>query len=240
MPPGLRSKPPMPTLHQLHTDLWICRVPYRAMGMPLGRQLVVVRLPTGGLWVHSPVPMTPELRQELAALGDVRHVVGPNLWHDECLREFQAVHPHARFHAAPGLAAQKKDVRFDAELSDTPHPEWADVLDQHLVKGMPKMNEIVFFHRASRSLILADLAFNLGPDGPWWFALAMRAYGAWNRFGPTPLEKGMMRDRSAVRASIDHILTWDFDRILVGHGRNVDTDAKATFREAYAFLKTTG
>ncbi len=223
-------------LHQLHADLWVCRVPYRAMGMPLGRQLVVVRLPAGGLWVHSPVPMTPSLRRELDERGEVRHVVGPNLWHDECLREFQADYPKARFHAAPGLAALKKDVRFSGELSDAPHPDWSEVLDQHLVRGMPRMNEVVFLHRASRTLILADLAFNLGPEGPWWFALTMRAYGAWNRFGPTALEKWMMQDRAAVRGSIDHLLNWDFDRILVGHGRNVEAQGKATFRAAYDFL----
>ncbi len=224
-------------LRQLHNDLWVCRVPYWAMGMPLGRQIVVVRLPGGGLWVHSPVPMQPELRAELAALGEVRHVIGPNLWHDECLRDFQAEHPAALFHAAPGLAAQKRDVRFGAELSDTPHADWAGVMEQHLVRGMPRMNEVVFFHPASRSLIIADLAFNLGPDGPWWFALMMRAYGAWNRFGPTPLEKMLMKDKAAVRASLDRILQWDFERIIVGHGRNVETDGKRVFREAYAFLK---
>ena len=207
------------------------------MGMPLGRQLVVLRLPDGNLWIHSPVPMNPELRRELAALGEVRHVVGPNLWHDECLREFQAEPPSALFHAAPGLAAQKRDVRFGAELSDTPHPAWAGVLEQHLVRGMPGMNEIVFFHAASRSLLIADLAFNLGPEGPWWFALMMRAYGAWGRFGPTPLEKWLMRDKAAVRASLDLVLTWDFDRIIVGHGRNIETDGKRVLREAFAFLR---
>ena len=207
------------------------------MGLPLGRQIVAVRLPGGGVWIHSPVPMTPELRRELATLGAVRHVVGPNLWHDECLREFQAEHPAALFHAAPGLAVVKRDVRFTAELSDHPHPEWAGVLEQHLVRGMPKMNEVVFFHPASRSLILADLAFNFGPEGPWWFALLMRAYGAWGRFGPTALEKFLMRDKAAVRASVDIILRWDFDRIIVGHGRNIETNGKAAFREAFAFLK---
>lgn len=227
----------MPRLRQLHPDLWVCRVPYRAMGMPLGRQLVVVRLSAGGLWVHSPVPMTPELRREVAALGQVRHVVGPNLWHDECLSEFQAEHPAALFHAAPGLAATRRDVHFGAELADTPHPDWAGVLEQHLVCGMPRMNEVVFFHPASRSLIVADLAFNLGPDGPWWFGRLMRAYGAWNRFGPTLLEKLLMRDKAAVRASLDRILEWDFDRVIVGHGRNLETGAKPVFREAYAFLR---
>lgn len=225
----------MSLLQQLHADLWVHRVPYWAMGLPLGRQLVVVRLPGGGLWVHSPVPVTPALRAEVAALGAVRHVVGPNLWHDECLREFQAEHPAALFHAAPGLAAQKKDVRFGAELSDTPHPDWAGVLDQHLVRGMPRMNEVVFFHRASRSLIIADLAFNLR-DGPWWFARLMTLYGLWNRFGPSPLEKWMMADKTAVRASLERILEWDFDRVIVGHGRNLEAGAKPVFRAAYAFL----
>jgi hypothetical protein len=233
----------MSTLRQLHADLWVCRVPYRAMGMPLGRQLVVVRLPSGGLWIHSPIPLTADLRRELAALGSVQHVMAPNLWHDECLREFQAEQPAALFHAAPGLAARKKDVRFGAELSDTAHPEWAAVIDQHLVRGMPAMNEVVFFHRPSRSLIIADLAFNFGlagagePPVSRWFAWMMRAYGCWQRFGPTPLEKFMMRDRAAVRTSIDRILAWDFQRVIVGHGDNVETDARARFAAAFAFLR---
>ena len=226
----------MRRLRQLHPDLTVCAVPYRALGLPLGRQIVVVRLLTDGLWIHSPVPMPSELRADLSGLGAVRHVVGPNFWHDECLGEFQADHPAALFHGAPGLAARKRDVRFGAELSDTPHAAWAGVIDQHLVRGMPGMNEVVFFHPASRSLVLADLAFNLGPEGPGWFAGLMRIYGAWGRFGPTPLEKLLMRDRAAVRASLDRILEWDFDRIIVGHGRNVETKGKDVFRQAFAFV----
>ncbi len=172
-------------------------MPYRALGLPLGRQIVVVRLPGEKLWVHSPIPVTDELRRELAALGVVRHVVAPNLWHDECLREFQAEHPQALFHAAPGLAAHKRDVRFGAELSEEPHADWAGAIEQHLVRGMPAMNEVVFYHQPSRSLILADLAFNFGPDGPRWFAWLMRVSGSWGRLGPTRLEKFMMRDRAA-------------------------------------------
>jgi hypothetical protein len=222
----------MPHLQQLHADLWVCPVPYRAMG----RQLVVVRLSGGGLWIHSPIPVTPELRRELAELGEIRHVVGPNLMHDECLREFQESFPAAQFHAAPGLAAQKRDVRFDAELSDQPHRDWTGVLEQHVIAGMPKLNEVVFFHPGSASLVIADIAFNLGPEGPWFFALLMKLNGAWGRFGPSRLCRMFMQDKAAVRASLDHILRWDFDRIIVGHGRNVATNGKRVLREAFAFL----
>lgn len=224
-------------LQRIHSDLRVCAVPYRASGLPLGRQLVAVRLAEGGLWIHSPVPVSPALRAELAALGPVRHVVGPNCYHDECLREFQAEHPAALFHAAPGLAERKRDVRFGAELSDQPHPDWSGVLEQQLVRGMPRLNEVVFFHPASRSLIIADLGFNFGPEGgPWWFRWLMQANGAWGRFGPSRFAKSLIEDRAAMRASLDRILRWDFDRVIVGHGRNLEADARRVFREAYAFL----
>ncbi len=227
----------MPPLTQLHPDLWICPVPYRVMGFSLGRQLVAIRLPGGGLWIHSPIPVTAELSAALADLGGVRHVVGPNRYHDECLGRFQQAFPSALFHAAPGLAQLKPNVRFGAELSDTPHPDWKPVLDQHLVRGMPKLNEVIFFHAASRSLMLADLAFNLGPPGPFLTMLAMRTSGIWGKFGPSRFCRSMMTDKSAVRASLDRILAWDFDRIIVGHGRNVETGGKQVFREAFGFLK---
>lgn len=227
--------PPPIMLTRLHDDLWICPVPYRAMGLPIGRQLVAVRLPSGGLWIHSPIPVTDRLRDALAALGTIRHVVGPNRFHDECLEEFQCAYPDALFHAAPGLAGDKPSVRFGATLSDTPHPDWAGTLDQHLVQGMPRLNEVLFFHAASRSLIVADLAFNLG-DGPLWFELLMRLNGVWARFGPSRFCRSLMQDKPAVRVSLDRILTWDFDRIIVGHGRNVDKGGRQAFRDAFAFL----
>jgi hypothetical protein len=206
------------------------------MGLALGRQLVVVRL-ADGLWIHSPIPVTSELQRELAALGPVRHVVGPNCFHDECLEELQAAYPEAIFHAAPGLARTKASVRFARELSDAPDPAWTGVLQPHLVRGMPRLNEVVFLHPASRSLILADLAFNLGPDGPFLTALAMRINGVWGHFGPSRLCRSLMKDPAAVRQSLDALLAWDFDRIIVGHGRNIETNGKQSLRDAFAFLK---
>ncbi|HET7536168.1 MAG TPA: DUF4336 domain-containing protein [Candidatus Didemnitutus sp.] len=229
----------MALLAPLHPDLWVCRVPYRALGLAIGRQLVAVRLPRGGLWIHSPIPVTNELRRELAELGEVRHVVGPNCYHDECLREFQQAYPHALFHAAPGLAKKKPDVRFGAELSDinVPHPDWAPVLEQHLVAGTPKLNEVVFFHRASRSLMLADLAFNFQPPAPFLTMLVLRVYGIWGKFAASRFLRRLVVNPTATRASLDRILAWDFDRIIVGHGDNIETGGKRVFREAFSFLR---
>lgn len=207
------------------------------MGLWMGRQLVVVRLPSGGVWIHSPIPWTPALSSEVAAIGEVQHVIGPNRFHDECLREFQAHYPAARFHAAPGLAQARRDIHFvEAPLMDSPHPDWTDVLDQHLVKGMPRLNEVIFLHRPSRTLILADLAFNFGRDIHWLLAVVMKMNGAFARLGPSRLTKSLMKNRAAVRASIDEIMRWDFDRIVVGHGDNIESHGREAFRNAFSFL----
>ncbi|HEX2852883.1 MAG TPA: hypothetical protein VHO24_06575 [Opitutaceae bacterium] len=217
--------------------LWLHAVPYSVFGLRLGRQLVVAQLPGGGLWIHSPIPWSAALRAEVGRLGEVGHVVGPNRFHDECLREFQAEYPAAQFHAAPGLAADRRDIRFVSEpLSDLAPPDWRGTIDQHLVRGMPRFNEVVFLHRPSRSLIIADLAFNFGPDAHWLVKLLFRLGGTWGRFTPSRLERIMMKDRAAVRASIDTILRWDFDRIVVGHGQNIETGGKEALRSAFAFL----
>jgi hypothetical protein len=208
------------------------------MGLWLGRQLVVIRLPNGGVWIHSPIPWSSALRSAVANLGEVRHVIGPNRYHDECLREFQIEYPAAQFHAAPGLAEARRDIRFvPAPLSDEPHPDWAGVIDQHLVRGMPRLNEVVFLHRPSRSLIIADLAFNFGPGTHWLLAAVMKLNGGFGQFAPTLFEKSMMKDRAAVRASIDHILSLDFDRVIAGHGENIETGGRDALRHAFEFLR---
>jgi len=46
-----------------------------------------------------------------------------------------------------------------------------------------------------------------------------------------------MREKPAVRASLDRILEWDFDRVIVGRGRNVETGGRQVFREAFEFLR---
>ena len=46
----------------------------------------------------------------------------------------------------------------------------------------------------------------------------------------------MFRDKAAVRASVDRILAWDFDRAVVTHGDVVESGAKERLRDAFAWL----
>ena len=50
-------------------------------GIALGMRMTVVRLGDGGLFLHSPIPLSGELRRELDALGTPRALVAPNRMH---------------------------------------------------------------------------------------------------------------------------------------------------------------
>jgi hypothetical protein len=39
-------------------------------------------------------------------------------------------------------------------------------------------------------------------------------------------------DREAFHASLHHILVFDFDRVIVGHGEMIESDGKAALRRA--------
>jgi hypothetical protein len=60
--------------------------------------------------------------------------------------------------------------------------------------------------------------------------------GCYCRFAASRLLRSTIKDRAAFRASLDLVLAWEFERILLSHGRNVETDAKALLRDAYSFL----
>jgi hypothetical protein len=98
------------------------------------------------------------------------------------------------------------------------------------------MNEVAFCHRASRTLLICDLAFNIGADAPFATRLAFRAVGGYGRFGPSLLERLIVRDRAAARASLERILAWDFDRVVLAHGHILEHGGRAQMRDAYAWL----
>lgn len=224
-------------MHQIDVDLWTVERPLRFIGgVELGARMSVARLRDGSLFLYSPVGLDDRLRRELEQLGQVRHVVAPNRFHHLFIGDYRQAFPEARLHAAPGLAEKRPDLHFDAVLTpDAPAP-WEGEIGQELFAGLPVMNEVVFFHRASRTLLLCDLAFHYGPEAPWLTRLCLRLVGAYGRFGPSLVEKLLVRDRAAARGSLERILSWDFDRIIVAHGRILESGGREALRQGYAWL----
>ncbi len=223
-------------LTPLAKDIWVAERPQKFYGLPVGTRMTVMRLSGGRLLLHSPVVLDAELRAELDAIGRVRYVVAPNRVHHLYAGDVAKAYPEARLWVGPGLERKRPDLKFVAVLGDESPEEWREEVGQTFFRGRPYENEVVFFHRASRTLILCDLAFNFGPSAAAPTRFLMKLIRSYGRFGPSKLDPLLIRDRSAARTSLDRILAWDFDRVVVAHGEILETGGRAALREGYAWL----
>lgn len=217
-------------------DLWTVDRPLRFGGIALGTRMSVVRLRDGGLFLHSPVALDPALRPALEALGAPRFAVAPNRFHHLFAGPYRQAFPAIQLFAAPGLPEKRRDLVFDAVLGDDPPAAWTGEIDQAFVGGCPLLNEVAFCHRRSRTLLLCDVAFNIGPTAPWLTRAVFAAIGGYRRFGPTALESLLIRDRAAARRALEKILAWDFERVVVAHGEVLESGGREALRRGYGWL----
>ncbi len=223
-------------LRYLAPNLWVAERGLKLFVGDIGTRMTVIRLRDGGLFLHSPVRLDEETRRSLDGIGPVRAVVAPSKVHHFFVGDYLAAYPNARVYGAPGLAEKRKDLRFHSVLSDEAPAEWSAEIEQHLFRGAAVMNEVVFLHAATRTLLLTDLAFNVAADKTAGARLFYWLVGAAGRFGPHRLVRLMIRDRRAARASVERILQWDFDRVIVTHGDVLETSGRQRLAEAFTFL----
>lgn len=223
-------------LRQLAENLWVAERRQAFYGLPVGTRMTVMRLSGERLLLHSPVALDPALRAELDALGRVRYAVAPNRVHHLYAGRVAEHYPGTRLWVAPGLDRKRPDLVFEAVLGDEAPEEWRDEVEQVFFRGRPYENEVTFFHRASRTLILCDLAFNFGPRTAAPTRLLMKLLRSYGRLGPSTLDPWLIRDRRAARESLQRILAWDFDRVIVAHGEVQESGGREILRQGYAWL----
>ncbi|MEM7010000.1 MAG: DUF4336 domain-containing protein [Verrucomicrobiota bacterium] len=216
--------------------MWTLNRPLKAGPIDIGHRMTVIRLNSGGLWVHSPVSLDVEVRAALDKLGPIECFVSPSTFHDLYWPDWFAAYPQANFHAAPGVHQEHPELPFTNELGGSAPDAWSGQLEQVILGGMPRINETVFLHPQSKTLIVTDMAFNHGRGVNWATGLALRMNGCHGRFGVSRLYKIFMKDKRALRRSVDAVLDWDFERIVLGHGSVVEKDSQEILKEAYSFL----
>jgi uncharacterized protein DUF4823/uncharacterized protein DUF4336 len=223
-------------MRQLESDLWVTESSLRFLGLEVGARMTVIRLADRRLLVHSPVAAAPELVREVQALGPVAYLVAPNRLHHLFVGEWQRAFPGASVYVAPGLESKRPDLQIAGVLGDAPEAGWADAVDQVSIRGIPSTNEVVFFHRPSATLIVSDLAFNVGASSPLLTRIAFRISGAYGRLSPTFLERVLVRDRAAFRRSLTRILEWPFERVIVAHGEICERGGRVALARGYSWL----
>lgn len=224
------------TLEPIAQDVWVASMPNSFMGLQMGTRMTVVRLRDGSLFVYSPIKLDPDLREALDAIGPVRHIVAPSLYHHLFVGGFAAAYPGAKTYAAPGLQKKRKDFEFDEVLSDELDPALRDSLSTQRLDGCA-FGEVLFFHEPSRTLISADLVENFITSDHWPTRTYLKAAGIYGSCGVSRLIKLMFRDKAQSRRAIDRALDWNPERITIAHGEPVLEDGREVLRGAYEWLR---
>ncbi len=222
-------------LREIHPNsLWVADESFSMLKLDVGARMTVVRLSDGSLLVISPIELTPQLRTELTAVGDVRCIIAPNRYHYLSVSEYSKEFPDAALFVAPGL--KLNDLTVSGTLSDQAEALWSDVLDQAIFYGNKMEQEVVFFHKASRTLILTDLCFNIRRATAPLQRIMARLLDINGKFAPSRLFRVTTRNKRTARASRDRILRWDFDRVIVAHGDVLENGGKAALQKAFGWL----
>jgi hypothetical protein len=223
-------------LTPLAENLWELNRPLKAPGLRIDHRMTVARLTSGELLLHSPVELDEDLMGALAALGPVRHFVAPSLFHDMYWPAWFARCPQATFWGVPGLREAHPELPFGEILRpDQPTP-WEAELPKLFIAGMPKLNECIFFHPASQSLIVADLIFNLSSDQPLLGKLILKANASYDKVACSRIFRAFIKDRGAFKESVEEVLKWETEKIILGHGTNVTQDGKEVLRQVFGWL----
>jgi hypothetical protein len=130
------------------------------------------------------VEHTVELSKAISRLGgEVKHIIAPNYEHLKYIKEWAIRYPKASLYACPGLPERLPDVDWDVEFgAEINKPNEKDVKDinekpisedfsdsiewlwldceKNPFTGRPFFNEVVFFHKKSKTFFCADAFWN--------------------------------------------------------------------------------
>jgi Domain of unknown function (DUF4336) len=240
-----QAYPPLNTLKPVAEDVWIVDGPVIRFGMPWPKmpfptRMTVIRLAGGNLFLHSPTPLTPALRAEIESRGRPRWIVGPNRIHYWWIPDWRAAFPEADVYLAPRVREQAGPrIDFDGfGLERSSGYPW-DVEIATLPVTSSYMTEIVFFHRASRTLILTDLIENFEPQ-KLGFVMRWLTWlgGVQHPDGTMPRDMRLTFGgrRPELRAAVETMIGWNPQRVILAHGRWYETDGAEELRRAFRWL----
>src|SRR6266700_3248554 len=207
--------------------------------LPFTTRMTVVRLSNGDLFLHSPIKFDGRLANELVGAGAVRHLVSPNQFHYAHIGEWAKAFLNAVSWASPRVRerarARHVDVDFTRDLEASPPEEWSREIDQTLFPG-GYFKEFIFFHKASKTLILADTIINIELDKipePWRTATTLS--GMYHPRGQIffGMRLPLLLQQREAKAAFAKIHSWRPERIMLSHGRCFESHGNEVIRRIF-------
>jgi len=249
-------------IRDLTPTLTTLSVPFLRFGrLKIGGRGTLVKLQTGNVAVFSPVALTPAVKDKVRSLGQIKYIVAPDIEHHIFLSTWVNEYPDAEVIGMEGLPEKRegdpatKGTKFahvfsaSNKLDLTISPEF-DAEFSYEYFHTHGNKELVFLHKPTRTLIEADLLFNLPATEQFSKTGLNPNSGFLNKlFGGIMHTRGDMiwqkrilwygvggKGRQAFGESANRIKAWDYDRIIPCHGDVIETGGKAIMDRATAWF----
>jgi len=190
--------------------------------MPLPVRTPVVHLANADVLISPGSRLTPA---QFASAGRITDVVAPSLLHMAGMQQATERLRGARVWGPERAAVRRPQIPWTDTLSPSTWP-YQDELPLLQLEGT-KSREVLFLHKASRSLIVTDLCFNLLDSRGLGARVVLGMFGTWQRLGVSRLFLRYVTDRAAFEASLRKLMQWEFDDLVLSHGTLVKGNGRA-------------
>jgi hypothetical protein len=212
--------------------IWALSHHFSNAGMKVSTRMTVIRLADGSLFSHSAVPLNEAQKAELDALGPLQYIVAPSAMHHLFVGKLARLYPQAQLYGTEGVLRKRPDLQQLKPLPPDPEAPWAGELQHLQLDGIPMLDETVWFHAASGSLIATDVLQCW--QGP--LSLPVRMYlgltGGHERLTVPRTVRLLVRDRAAVQACVRQMLGWPVQRVILLHNSVITDQPMQRLREA--------
>lgn len=216
-------------------SIWVTERPIWFSGVRLRSRTTVVRLAGDALWVHSPCTPTEDVCAALDALGEVRWVVVPNRFHHLQAPATAARYSNALVVGPKSAQSRNPHVTLNMGIDDPAYIRSTPELTSIQLRGVPFLDETVFFHPASGCLIAADLLMSACARDHWTWRIAARIFGRYGKVGTPPDVRMHTRASTAVAESIAQMRALPLQQILVAHADPITDRPVQQLAEAWNF-----
>ncbi len=213
--------------------IWTLDRPVWFSGIRQRARTTVVRLEDGSLLLHSPAPPTDALVEQLAALGPVRWLLVPNCFHHLGTPAAAARFPEAQVVGPASALRRNKALRLHMDIRDAAFGERVPELEALPLMGVPFLDETVFYHRPTQTLLGTDIVVCAGAKDHWTCRIAARITGFYERLRVPPDVRMSTMDKTAAARSIRAMLERPAQRLIVGHADIIEEGCGERLAQAW-------
>lgn len=206
--------------------------------IPFHTRMTIIRLPNKKLWLHSPVALNSKRINTIKKLGEVSYIIAPNTFHHLFIEDWLKEFPLAKLWGVKKLPEKRPDLDFSGVLKNIPEQEWKEEIDQLYFQGSKILTEVVFFHKQSKTIIMTDIIQNhdRSQEKMFW-KIVKRIDGILSPNGGVPKDlRVTIRDKKIARESFNKLMSWDFERLIIGHGLCIESNAKEFVSSKFKWL----